>query len=269
MCGTARPGGDHAGGGEIEGIIDATSTGAEGKEGGARGTSATWTGAEQQYHQDAKEGDLEKVSAHLAAGIAVDACSPNGETALMQASYWGHVGVMRELIEARADANHVGWKEGATALMRASKSSKEAAVRLLIRAGADVTLQNHAGQRAFDMAGAFDAKATMPIKLLLTGELRRWVAAHLESACRLPKKATRIVLLYHCPDFGDEQSREREAKRRKDAENEHKTDDKDDTAADARRQQHEAQLRREYGSQRRQIQWSSSRGQGAWGGGFY
>mmetsp|Transcript_12263 Transcript_12263/g.14514 ORF Transcript_12263/g.14514 Transcript_12263/m.14514 type:complete len:281 (-) Transcript_12263:215-1057(-) len=235
--------------------------GDEGEEYGRaaeKGGGSRWTASSQQFHQDAKDGEIDKIMGHIANGIDVNIEDPNGETALMQASYWGHKDVMLELIEAKASINHIGWKEGWTALMRASKSANTDAVSTLIKAGADVTIQNHGGQRAFDLAGAFNGTSAIPIKKLLSAELHRWVMAHLESACKMPMKAVGIILQYHCPEFGEELEREIEMRRLKDAENEHKTDDRSDANQDAMRRQREAQLRREYGSQRRQIRWQAN-----------
>mmetsp|Transcript_2898 Transcript_2898/g.4237 ORF Transcript_2898/g.4237 Transcript_2898/m.4237 type:complete len:279 (+) Transcript_2898:38-874(+) len=214
-------------------------------------SSAKWTSMEQKFHQDAKDGEVENVIAHVSTGMDVNCQDPHGETALMKASYWGQTEVIEQLVEAKADINHIAYKEGWTALMRASKSSRADAVRILIKAGADVTIMNHQGQRAFDVAGAFDGSESMPIKRILSAELHRWVSAHLKTVCKLPVKAAVIVLQYHCPEFYDEVARAKELKRLKDSENQHKTDDKDDASADARRRQEEQKLRREYGRQMR------------------
>uniref|UniRef100_A0A7S4DD88 Uncharacterized protein n=1 Tax=Lotharella globosa TaxID=91324 RepID=A0A7S4DD88_9EUKA len=224
-------------------------------EGEEEESQTKFTNQDNQFHQDSKDGEVEKISAHLANGVDVNIPDPNGETALMKASYWGHTEVIEQLIEAKAEVNKIAWKEGGTALMRAAKSAKAEAVKILIEAGADVTIMNHSGQRAFDFAGAFDGSASIPIKKLLSAELHRWVQAHLETVCKLPVKSVVIILQYHCPEFGEELQREYEMRRLKDAENAHKTDDKNTSAQDAARQMHEQQLRQEYGSQRRQIRW--------------
>mmetsp|Transcript_18957 Transcript_18957/g.46548 ORF Transcript_18957/g.46548 Transcript_18957/m.46548 type:complete len:115 (-) Transcript_18957:112-456(-) len=114
------------------------------------------------------------------------------------------------------------------------------------------------------MAGAFDGSSAMQIKKLLSAELHRWVSTYLDQVCKLPTKATVHVLQYHCPDFGDELERETATRRLKDAENDHKTDDKNDATQDAQRRMHEQQLRREFGSQRRMIRYRQNNNDDYW-----
>ncbi|GAB5372689.1 hypothetical protein AAMO2058_001686300 [Amorphochlora amoebiformis] len=215
------------------------------KAAGVSAESKAWGTREKKLHQDAKDGRTQDVISHITSGIDVNVQDPLGETALMQASYWGHTKVIKHLIDANANVNHIGWKEGWTALHRAAKSSELGAVEALIKAGADVTILSHAGQRAFDVAGAFRGSAAIPIKKLLSAELQRWVSSQLEE-CKLPSKAVDIVLKYHCPNFQDEVLRANQRKWLKEAEQQHKTEDKIDAAQEAQRELNGVLTRQEF-----------------------
>jgi serine/threonine-protein phosphatase 6 regulatory ankyrin repeat subunit B len=85
------------------------------------------------------EGHLEVVQALLAAKANVNARRNDGGTALMMASQEGHLEVVRALLDAKADVNARRY-DGATALMLASQEGHLEVVRTLLDARADVSV---------------------------------------------------------------------------------------------------------------------------------
>jgi ankyrin repeat protein len=133
-------------------------------------------GANQQainaaLHAAAERGHLEVLRTVLAAGADVGSLNRYGGTVLIPASHYGHVAIVRELLQTtRIDRNHVnnlGW----TALLEAvllgdGDAAHTEIVKLLLAHGADpniadragVTPLQHARQRGYTaMARAIEA----------------------------------------------------------------------------------------------------------------
>jgi len=91
--------------------------------------------------------DLFVWNRHLDAAdvLWIDVNSPsnaNGTTALIQASHFGYMQIVRLLLARGADAEKANKKE-TTALMRASQEGHEHIVSVLLRGGANVNRRNH------------------------------------------------------------------------------------------------------------------------------
>lgn len=88
-------------------------------------------------HDAARDGDLAKVRELLDAGVPVDAGNHYEVTALIYASVWGHIDVVRELLERGADINHVDNLYGSDAMGMASNRGQAEVVKILVEHGAD------------------------------------------------------------------------------------------------------------------------------------
>jgi len=83
---------------------------------------------------------------HTEKGADVNADDNTGQTALMQAAWFGHADVVRVLAEKGADLNAKESKGGSTALMMAFGDRPHAnTVRVLIEKGADINARNKDG----------------------------------------------------------------------------------------------------------------------------
>jgi len=94
---------------------------------------STW--ADGDLHEAAKFGDLSRVNDLIAAKADVNVKDEEGYTALMIASYKGHIEVVKALIAAKADVNAKA-NNNVTALMMASMNGHREIVRLLTKEGA-------------------------------------------------------------------------------------------------------------------------------------
>ena len=109
----------------------------------------------ETLYEAAKEGDLKLVQKLLRRGVNPDDTtgSKYGSTALILASKKGHAAIVRALLDAGADVNHVNSK-GNTALMRASRNGHVTIVEMLLAARANVNTVNNNGQTALMPASA-------------------------------------------------------------------------------------------------------------------
>ena len=89
------------------------------------------------FAEAAYSNDTRQVSEAIKNGMPVNQKDENGNTALMLASFDGHVETMQLLIDAGADIN-LRDSKGRAALMFASSGSFPAAVRLLLEKGAEI-----------------------------------------------------------------------------------------------------------------------------------
>ena len=103
-----------------------------------------------------------EVEARLSAGDDVNQESPEGSIALFCAVFSGHERIVRTLLEAGANVNHVA--DGRTALMLAAKDGNTACVSILLRYGASVDYENE-GENA--LSHAIDGGHSDTISVLL------------------------------------------------------------------------------------------------------
>ena len=102
--------------------------------------------------QDAiKEGDIQAVMQHLAAGTDVNAKDERGETAMFSAVIGGYNEIAKMLINKGADVG-VKNKAGFTPLHEGAYSGHKEIVELLIASGADVNAMKIDGMTPLDMA---------------------------------------------------------------------------------------------------------------------
>jgi RNA polymerase sigma factor (sigma-70 family) len=99
-------------------------------------------GVEPGLHEAAAIGDSDRVRAELERDASLlDADSPEGFTPLALAAHFGHVAVMRLLIDRGADVNRVATHRLAVTPLHAALFGRQVdAALLLIERGADVTL---------------------------------------------------------------------------------------------------------------------------------
>lgn len=102
--------------------------------------------------QDAiKEGDIQSVMQHLAAGTDVNAKDDRGETAMFSAVIGGYKEIIKMLVNKGADVN-VKNNAGFTPLHEGAYSGQKEIVELLITCGADVNTMKIDGMTPLDMA---------------------------------------------------------------------------------------------------------------------
>jgi ankyrin repeat protein len=102
--------------------------------------------------QDAiKEGDIQAVMQHLAAGTDVNAKDERGETAMFSAVIGGYNEIIKMLVNKGADVG-VKNKAGFTPLHEGAYNGRKEIVELLISSGADVNAMKIDGMTPLDMA---------------------------------------------------------------------------------------------------------------------
>ncbi len=116
--------------------------------------AAALTESEQQFHDAAIRGDLTDLKKYHEAGAALDSLDMHGNTALMHAANYGHLKLVRYLIEAGAKLDYTSTNSGASALVMAAEKGSREIVVLLIRAGADASLSDSSGKNASAIAYA-------------------------------------------------------------------------------------------------------------------
>ena len=102
-------------------------------------------------HEAMKEGDIQAVMQHLAAGADVNAKDERGETAMFSAVIGGYNEIAKMLINKGADVG-VKNKAGFTPLHEGAYSGRKEIVELLIASGADVNAMKIDGMTPLDMA---------------------------------------------------------------------------------------------------------------------
>ena len=126
-----------------------------------------------------RDGDLATVQRLLSSqGVDVNYKNSGGVTALMWASHYGHIEVIKALLQQNANIDIQGY-DGWTALMRASCNGRIDCVRLLLDKGANVNLKTKRGETAKDMAQQY---GYLEIVTLLTEVSIIYVHANLSSA---------------------------------------------------------------------------------------
>jgi ankyrin repeat protein len=107
---------------------------------------------EDQLREAAEGGFLGTAIDLLEAGIAVDALSESGKTALMKAAEAGHEDMVVLLLIKGANVNLKGGLSKKTALMRAAKRGHYEIMKILLEHGADPTLESIRHRTAEDYA---------------------------------------------------------------------------------------------------------------------
>ena len=93
----------------------------------------------------ARAGDMEELSAALAAGAPVDGRDANGTTALMMAAANGHLDAMQALLGAGADINATNNRKNTCMHWAVFTAQEEAVKALLAAGGCDLLLKNEQG----------------------------------------------------------------------------------------------------------------------------
>jgi ankyrin repeat protein len=88
-------------------------------------------------HDAVREGNIEAIKQHIAAGVDVNAKANDGWTPLHGAARWKHKEIIELLIAAGADVN-AKEEGGVTSLLYAAMDGHKEIAELLITAGADV-----------------------------------------------------------------------------------------------------------------------------------
>lgn len=92
-----------------------------------------------------RSGDVNRVRKELDEGANINALDEHGQTALMNAVYWGNHEIAKFLIERGAELNHTA-KLRLTALYLAVIGNRPVLVQVLVDAGADTKLKGSAGE---------------------------------------------------------------------------------------------------------------------------
>ena len=103
-------------------------------------------------HDAARDGNIEAVKQHLAAGTDVNAKIESGSAPLHLAASFGHKEVAELLIAKGADVNAKGGFAGGTPLLGAAAKGHKEIAELLIAKGADVNAKDGDGITPLDWA---------------------------------------------------------------------------------------------------------------------
>jgi len=106
---------------------------------------------EGQLFAACKDGNRAAVNEAIAKGAVVDACTDDGNTALMAAAANGHADIIKDLITAHASVNKIT-PDGNTPLMLAAWEGKPEAIKELIAAGAKPDAKKPDGKTAMHLA---------------------------------------------------------------------------------------------------------------------
>ena len=117
-------------------------------------STAAQTPRRANLHEAAREGDLEAIRRHIAAGADLNARSPSwGSSPLIVAAVFGHLEAAKALIEAGADLD-LRNNDGSTALISAAFFCHTEIVEALLAAGADKSIRSNDGSTALDAVSA-------------------------------------------------------------------------------------------------------------------
>ena len=97
------------------------------------------------WHEAIRSGDIGRVRALVEAGANINALDEHGQTALMNAVYWGNFDIAKLLVDRGAELNHTA-KLRLTALYLAVIGNRPEFVRLLVDAGADTNIRGSESQ---------------------------------------------------------------------------------------------------------------------------
>ena len=116
-------------------------------------------GPSMSIHDAARDGNIEVVKQHLAAGTDVNAKDENSWTPLHSAAFKGHKEIAELLIAKSASVNAKNGF-GLTPLHSAAASGRKEIVELLIAKGADVNAKDEDGETPLDATSVFNEKET-------------------------------------------------------------------------------------------------------------
>jgi hypothetical protein len=118
------------------------------------------TEAGKHFREHSMHGSIEHVTKHREEGADVDEADDTGRTAMHKAAFWGHIHVIKYLIEdCHCNLNVVDFNND-TPLHDAARFAHESVVRALIAAGADLTLQNNSGKTPLEVALEYSTTST-------------------------------------------------------------------------------------------------------------
>ena len=123
------------------------------------------------------QGDIASVYAHLESGVSVECKDANGDSALANAAFNGHLDVLKLLLARGANPNAANRVDGDTVLMWAASTGRLDIVVQLLRAGANVNAENKKGYRALYRAAYKDHVELVKL-LLVAGAEPKAVNAH-------------------------------------------------------------------------------------------
>eukprot|EP00041_Stephanoeca_diplocostata_P008151 m.118056 g.118056 ORF g.118056 m.118056 type:complete len:762 (-) comp17197_c0_seq3:176-2461(-) len=113
------------------------------------------------YLDAAKSGDLHALCPLIENGdIGIEHAGPTGMTALSMSANFGHVDIVRYLLDQSANIN-AACLDGCTALHLAVLEEKKAVVELLLARGADVNIKNSEGETPLTWAQDSEEMATL------------------------------------------------------------------------------------------------------------
>lgn len=125
-------------------------------------------GFEMDIITAASMGDFRRVQLLLKDGADASAVNSSGWTPLMYAAHYGHIGVVRVLLEAGCDVDQREWKDQRTALMLAASNGHTKCLDLLISCGsADIHAADSSGKTAAYHAAAHGHGGNSIIRELL------------------------------------------------------------------------------------------------------
>ena len=125
-------------------------------------------GFEMDIIAAASMGDYRKVQRLLLDGADAGPVNSSGWTPLMYAAHYGHISVVRVLVEAGCDVNQKEWSDQRSALMLAASNGHTKCLDLLINTGgADITATDSSGKTAAHYAAAHGHAGNQIIRELL------------------------------------------------------------------------------------------------------
>jgi ankyrin repeat protein len=116
-----------------------------------RARNPKWKGATALWFAARSSGQGEAVRVLIEAGADPNTANEVGETALMGAAFWGHLGAVQTLLEAGAEVD-VKSDDGITAILQAASRGSSNVVRALLEAGADPEARNEDDVSALERA---------------------------------------------------------------------------------------------------------------------
>lgn len=134
----------------------------------------------------AANGDLDLVKQRLADGQDVNVKNDAGETPLSQAAKYGHMGVVRVLLEHKVDINQINPDDDkdATALHNAAENGHDDVVRLLLAHGADLNVTDFWQDKPLHKAAEKNHMKT--VQILLNKGAKTYYKAYDKASREMP-----------------------------------------------------------------------------------